>query len=171
MKLFLANDSIILLARCHFLYWSIAGLQCCVSFWCTTMWFIYMYNCIYVYACVLAKLLQSCLTLCHPMDCSPPGSSVHEILQARILEWAAMSSFREYVCMCVHIYWTSLVAQTVKSSAYNMGDPGSIPVLNQKIPWRRQWQPTPVLLPGKSHGRRSLLGYSPWHHKESDTTE
>ena len=37
-------------------------------------------------------------------------------------------------------------------------------------PWRRQWQPTPVLLPGKSHGRRSLMGY-PWGCEESDTTE
>ena len=36
---------------------------------------------------------------------------------------------------------------------------------------RRQWQPPPVLLPGKSHGRRSLVGCSPWGHKESDTTE
>ena len=35
--------------------------------------------------------------------------------------------------------------------------------------WRRQWQPTPVLLPGKSHGRRSLVGCSPWGHEESDT--
>ena len=40
-----------------------------------------------------------------------------------------------------------------------------------KIPWRRKWQPTPVLLPGKSHGWRSLEGYSPWGRKESDTTE
>ena len=40
-----------------------------------------------------------------------------------------------------------------------------------KIPWRRKWQPTPVFLPGESHGQRSLAGYSPWHHKESDTTE
>ena len=40
-----------------------------------------------------------------------------------------------------------------------------------KIPWRRKWQPTPVLLPGKSHGQRSLVGYSPWGHEESDTTE
>ena len=40
-----------------------------------------------------------------------------------------------------------------------------------KIPWRRKWQPTPVHLPGKSHGRRSLVGYSPWGRKESDTTE
>ena len=37
--------------------------------------------------------------------------------------------------------------------------------------WRRQWQPTPVLLPGKSHGRRSLVGCSPWGRWESDTTE
>ena len=42
--------------------------------------------------CVL--ILHSCLTLCNPMDCSPPGSSVHGILQARILEWVAISSSR-----------------------------------------------------------------------------
>ena len=36
-----------------------------------------------------------------------------------------------------------------------------------KIPWRRAWQPTPVFLPGESHGQRSLVGYSPWGHKES----
>ena len=38
-------------------------------------------------------------------------------------------------------------------------------------PWRRAWQPTPVFLPGESHGQRSLAGYSPWGHTESDTTE
>ena len=37
--------------------------------------------------------------------------------------------------------------------------------------WRRKWQPTSVLLPGKFHGRRSLVGYSPWDHKELDMTE
>ena len=37
--------------------------------------------------------------------------------------------------------------------------------------WRRQWHPTPVLLPGKSHGRRSLIGCSPWGREESDRTE
>ena len=40
-----------------------------------------------------------------------------------------------------------------------------------KILWRRKWQLTPVLLPGKFHGQRSLVGYSPWCPKESDTTE
>ena len=42
-----------------------------------------------------AKLLQLCPTPCDPMECSPPGSSVHGILQARVLEWVAMPSSRE----------------------------------------------------------------------------
>ena len=42
-------------------------------------------------AAAAAKSLQSCLTLCDLMDCSPPGSSVHGILQARTLEWVAIS--------------------------------------------------------------------------------
>ena len=45
---------------------------------------------IYLYTCMHAKSLQSWLTLCDPMDCSPPGSSVYGILQTRILEWVAM---------------------------------------------------------------------------------
>ena len=40
-----------------------------------------------------------------------------------------------------------------------------------KMPWRRKWQPTPVFLPGESHGWRSLVGYSPLGRKEWDTTE
>ena len=64
---------------------------------------------------------------------------------------------------------TPLVAQTVKGSTYNAGDLGSIPGVG-KIPWRRKWQPTAVLLPGESHGWRSLVGYSPWGHKELDMT-
>ena len=44
--------------------------------------------------CMPAKLLQSCLTLCDSVDCSPPGSSVHGIPQARKLEWVAISSSR-----------------------------------------------------------------------------
>ena len=41
----------------------------------------------------------------------------------------------------------------------------------RKIPWRRKWQPTPVFLPGESHGQRSLVGYGLWGGKELDTTE
>ena len=40
-----------------------------------------------------------------------------------------------------------------------------------KFLWRREWQCTPVFLPGEFHGQRGLVGYSPWGHKESDTTE
>ena len=57
-----------------------------------------------------------------------------------------------------------------RESDYNVEDLGSIPGLG-KIPWRREWQSTPVFLPGESHGQRSLVGYSPWDCKQSDMTE
>ena len=57
-----------------------------------------------------------------------------------------------------------------KESACNAGDLGLILELG-RFPWRREWQPTPVFLPGESHGQRSLEGYSPWGCKESDMTE
>ena len=50
------------------------------------------------------------------------------------------------------------------------GRPGFNPWV-WKIFWRRKWQPTPVFLPGKSHGWRNLVGYSPWGRKELDMTE
>ena len=63
----------------------------------------------------------------------------------------------------------SLVAQG-KEFTCDMGDVGSIPLV-RKIPWRRKWQPTPLVLPEKSHGQGSLAGYSTWGHKELDMTE
>ena len=56
-----------------------------------------------------------------------------------------------------------------KESACNVRYPG-YPWI-RKIPWRRKWQPTPVFLTGESHGQGSLVGYSPWGCKESDTTK
>ena len=75
------------------------------------------------------------------MDCSPPSSSVHGTFQAWILEWVAISFSKVQLNVCL-LYLR-----------------------------RRQWHPTPVLLLGKSHGRRSLVGCSPWGSEESDTTE
>ena len=46
-----------------------------------------------------------------------------------------------------------------------------IPSLGQEDPLKKEWQPTPVFLSGESHGQRGLAGYSPWGHKELDTTE
>ena len=61
----------------------------------------------------------------------------------------------------------------VKNPPANGGyvrDTGLIPGLG-RFPWRKEWPPTPVFLPGEFHGQRSLEGYSPWGRKESDTTE
>ena len=57
-----------------------------------------------------------------------------------------------------------------KASAYNAGDESSIHGLGRS-PWRRKWQPTPVLLTGKSHGWRSMAVYSPWSHKETQLSD
>ena len=60
------------------------------------------------------------------------------------------------------------MAQWVKNLPANAGDVSSVPGSGRD--WRRKWQPSPVFLPGKSHGERSLAGYSPWGHKELDMT-
>ena len=71
---------------------------------------------------------------------------------------------------------------SISSKAFtcNAGDASSIPGWRISwysswymyvLYWRRKWQPTPVFLPGESQGQRSLAGYSPWGHKESDTIE
>ena len=57
--------------------------------------YIYIYSCPYLVSFPLCVFAQSSLTLCNTMDCSPPGSSVHGIFQARILEWGAISFSRD----------------------------------------------------------------------------
>ena len=69
----------------------------------------------------------------------------------------------------------STVVKNLPADEGDTGDRSSIPVglwdggRREKIPWSRKWQLTPVFLPGKSHGQRSLAGYSPWG--ELDMTE
>ena len=91
------------------------------------------------------------------MDCSLSGSSVHRIFQAKVLEWIAISFSRG----------SSRPRNRTQVSSI-AGRPLTVWATRER---RRQWQPTPVLLPGKSLGRRSLIGYSPWGRKESDTAE
>ena len=65
----------------------------------------------------------------------------------------------------------SLVALVVKNLSANRCSRQEFSPWVRKSPWRRAWQPTPVFLPGESHGPESLAGYSPWGHKDSDMTE
>ena len=165
---------------------------------------------------LLGLVTQSSLTLSDPMDCSPPGSSAHGILQTRILEWVSMPSSRgspqprdktQVSCFVRGFFTISATREAMntglsslsrlqgifldqesnqsllhcrwvlyqgfpggsdsKASACNAGNPGSIPGLGRS-PGEGNSNP---LLPRKFHGWRRLVGYSPWGHKESDTTE
>ena len=159
-----------------------------------------------VYGCML-----SC-NLCKPVDCSPPGSSIHGIFQAKMLQWIAISFSRGPSlprneiffflisgCLLLLLHWQAdslplyLIARIAQVKSLNLPqmrfknnrnlflvflrleiqDQGAIIVefwwepsfdleTADLLYWRRQWHPTPVLLPRKSHGRRSLVGCSPW---------
>ena len=104
------------------------------------------------------EVAQSCPTLSDPMDCSLPGSSVHGIFQARVLEWAAIAfskdgtSGKESTCQCGRLKRC-----------------GFAPWVG-KISWSSKWHPTLESLPGKFHGETTLAGYSPWGCKESNKT-
>ena len=81
-------------------------------------------------------------------------------------------------CLClVNIFkWTTVLSRlprwlSGKESAFQCRScrrHGFDPWVRE-IPWRRKWQPTPIVVQGKSHGQKSLAGYSPWVHKEWDT--
>ena len=138
-----------------------------------------------------AKLIQLCLPLSNPMDCSPPGSSVHGILQARILEWAAMPSSRGSSQPRVEPRSPALQADSLPTelqgkphfvlilySSFPGGSRGKEPTCQCRRPKRCRLDPLVGEIPGGGHDNpiqysylESLAGCSPWGHKESDTTE
>ena len=77
-----------------------------------------------------------------------------------------------HVVACVFLFygWIIVHYRDVPHLCLQCRKPGFSPWI-RKIPWRREWQPTPVFLPGKFHGQRSPAGCSPWGQKESDMTE
>ena len=84
-----------------------------------------------------------------------------------------MKSSEQFIGIEKKILGASQVALVVRkplASAGDIRDTDSVPRV-WKIPWRRAWEPTPVFLPGESHGQSSLVGYSPRGHKEAETTE
>ena len=121
------------------------------------------------------------------MDCSPPASSLHGILQARILEWVATSSSRGMfptqgwnprllLCRQIALHCRKLPWWLRRQSVFlQCGIPGFDPWV-EKMPWRRKWQPTPVFLTGNPMNEGGWWAHkevtkSPWGRKESDTTE
>ena len=86
--------------------------------------------------------------------------------------WSFLS-FTHYLLLVSVLIWDSQVALVIKNLPVNAGDTKKhkFDPWVGKIPWRRKWLSTTVLLPGKSHGQRSLVGYSSWGRKESDTTK
>ena len=117
-----------------------------------------------------SEVTQSCLTLCNPMDCSLPGSSLHGILQTRVLEWVAIPCSIGYIrhtSICMGFPWGSAANAGICNVRIHLQcrRPGFDPWVG-KISWRRERLPTPVFWPGEFHGL-----YSPRGHKESDSTE
>ena len=156
---------------------------CWVLFCCCC--FLQYTNLIYPGDCIGFVLI--CVWLYNPMDCSLPGSSVHGIFQARILEWVVISFSRGSSqprdetrvscnsCIAGRLFTTEPLGKP-HLSWYN----GKEFVCQCKrcrfdpwvweIPWRRKWQPTPAFSPGKSHEQRKMVDYNPWGPKELDMT-
>jgi len=107
-----------------------------------------------VCVCVCLLVAQSCPTLCDPMGCSPPGSSVHGILQVRILEWAAIP-----FCRASSQSRDQTQVSCIAGRFFTICGEGNVYLLHGV------WS-----IPGEFHGQRSLKGYGPWGCKESDTT-
>ena len=118
-----------------------------------------------------SEVTQSCPTLSNPMDYRLPGSSIHEIFQARVLEWGAITFSVMKYYLAIKEGFPGSASGKEPACQCRRHKKHRLDRWVRKIPWRRVWQPTPVFLPGESHRQRSLVGYGPWGHKELDTTE
>ena len=135
-----------------------------------------------------SEVAQLCPTLCDPMDCSLPGSSVHGIFQARVLEWGAISFSKLFPNTCfshIKLYVCIKLVLNINHTSIFWGLPWWLrwwriclqcwrprfDPWTKKITWSRKWQPTSALLPEEFNEQKSLAGYNQWVHKESDVTE
>ena len=121
--------------------------------------------------------------------CCFPAVFAHILSLCHIL--VILTIFQTLFTLLLNLLWWSVVGDLFNMIVlffnWSMGFPGGSVVKNppvmqetwkfrfnpwvRKILWRRSWQPPPVFLPGEPHGQRSLVGYSPWGRKDSDTTE
>ena len=108
----------------------------------------------------------------NPMDGGAWKAAVHEVAKSQTrlkrLGSSSIESVNRYL-LCNHVYgmWSGKepACQCRRHKRHGF-DPWV-----GKIPWRKAWKPTAVFLPEESHGQKSLVGYSPWSHKELDITE
>ena len=100
------------------------------------------------------------------MDCSPPGSSVRGFPRQEYSSRLPFPSPGDPPYPGIELGSPVLQVDSLLSEPPCRFDPWI-----GKIPWRKAWQSTPIFLPEESHGQWSLAGYSPWGHKELDTTE
>ena len=108
---------------------------------------------------ILWNVFPASRWLCVCVFCLHSTSAVHYI------DWfsyvAHIFSFWDKSHMVIDFYPRFMLTWSLVAQRLQCGRPGFDPWVG-KIPWRRKWQPTPVFLPGKSHGLRLLVGYSPW---------
>ena len=134
-----------------------------------------LHTCAYMYV-LLCSVIQSCPTLCDPMYCSPPGSSAHGILQAKILEWVAISSCR-VSSRCrdqTHVSGVSCIAGrffTIKPPGKPCGINGRIQIIISQImlsssPWLLVWKAFPC--EEDLHLKCPFEGDSPWGCKKNN---
>ena len=101
------------------------------------------------------------------MDREAWHAAVHGVTksQTRLNDWTELNWTDWHILLNKPLFshWLEMPPSSWNESLLHL----CLPLVG-KIPWRRKWQPTPVLLPVESHGLRSLVGYSPWGCKESD---
>ena len=102
---------------------------------------------VFHYICMCAKLLQLCSTLCDPLDCRPPGSSIHGIMQVRILAWAAISSSRSS-------------PPRIKPTSPTLAGGFLTTEPREALSLYTSWQSTSLLWPGPGHRLGPEVG--PW---------
>ena len=142
------------------------------------------YHCVLTHSVVSDSLwahgLQSARLLCHGIF----QARILELVAIRFSRWSFQPSDLTHVsCIAGRFFICWAIGEALitfrkglpkwlsgKESTCQCRRCGFNPWVG-KIPSKRGWLPTPVFLSGKSHGQRSLVGYSPWGHKESDTTE
>ena len=168
-----------------FFYWSIVAVHCCVSFCCNPLQYSCLENprdrgtwwaAIYGVAQSRARLKRlssssSSIPLYTPVFEFPSHLGYYRA-PSRVpcaMQQVLLLSYLFYTQQ--HISRASWVVLVVKNCLQCRHKRCGFNTWAGKVPWRRAWQPTPVFLPGESHGQRSLMGYSPQSCKESDITE